>query len=153
MRSHPSDLLSGYVDGTLSRAEHVGIEEHLATCIECRKTVDEVRTLQILLRAAPQPTVPPAALSRTLALLEARRSEHRWGVPRWSVAAAAGVAALIVALQWPIDPSPGPDSAKHAGFQSHAEVSLAHPLADMALVTYLATHLPYDFELTSVEPR
>lgn len=151
MGAHPSDALSGYVDGTLSPAERATIEDHLVTCADCRRTVNDVRVVQTLLRSVPQPTPHAAALPRTLTHITERRSSRRIAVPRWGVAVASVAAALIIALQWPVDPTAGPESAKHAGLQNHAELSLAHPLADATLVTYLATHLPYEFETGSVE--
>src|SRR4051812_24461836 len=56
---HPQDTtLNEYVDGTLGPAERTTVDQHLATCAVCRRTVDDLREIvratgELELREAP----------------------------------------------------------------------------------------------------
>jgi hypothetical protein len=86
MKRHPSEeLLNDYVDETLSAAERLELERHLAECDDCGDTVEEIRSL--VRRAAELPDLPPA---RDL-LPGIRRATHqdRAGFQRWGALAAS----------------------------------------------------------------
>jgi anti-sigma factor RsiW len=59
MNDQWTDRLSEYVDGELARGEHAGLEAHLATCAECRGTIEELR--RVVARARSLDDRPPEA--------------------------------------------------------------------------------------------
>lgn len=97
--SHPSELLPWYVNGTLDGEELREVEEHLRSCLACRREVEELRELrQGVQQAAPQP--PPGGLERLMDEVRAERREpprsgrRHW---RWRAAATMMMAATVVA--------------------------------------------------------
>src|SRR5437879_503956 len=63
-RNHTSDWaeqrerLSAYLDGELDEGEREALEQHLPTCEQCQRTLDEFREVRALLRAMPMPAMP-----------------------------------------------------------------------------------------------
>lgn len=63
-RNHTSDWdeqrerLSAYLDGELNEDERVALEQHLPTCEQCQRALDDLREVRTLLRAMPIPTPP-----------------------------------------------------------------------------------------------
>jgi hypothetical protein len=53
-----TDRLSDYADGDLDASERAALDAHLATCAECRTTLDELRA--VMARAASLEATPPA---------------------------------------------------------------------------------------------
>ncbi|MDQ7819296.1 MAG: zf-HC2 domain-containing protein [Armatimonadota bacterium] len=140
---HPSDLLSGYLDGALSPEDAAGVAAHLAECAECRGILDDLQAVRSLLHAVPHRAPPPSLLPRTLARLDVRpRSSRRLG--RWLAAAAAAAAAGWLLLQVRVLPAPDADRSVSAWYvHQHAVFAAAHPMADLTLA-YLGT-LPDEF--------
>jgi anti-sigma factor RsiW len=96
---HLDDLLSGYADGELSPDEANLVEEHLATCEECRTTVEEERALRARLRSLPLLDPPFGLYERLLRdglPPEQKRSWLRTGVVNLVVAAAGFL--LVIGL-------------------------------------------------------
>jgi negative regulator of sigma E activity len=61
--AHPNwdeqrEQLSAYVDGELPAGERALVEEHVATCAECRAEVAALTQLRRVLRALPAPALP-----------------------------------------------------------------------------------------------
>jgi hypothetical protein len=114
------ELLPWYVNGTLSEAEHAGVERHIRGCLPCRVALQEQCHLAALLKQ--QPTVPLSAeggFERLLAEIDARRRPQRdglgWRAPRLgrlvpftALAASLALAAWLVTL--------GTDSSRDATF-------------------------------------
>jgi hypothetical protein len=66
---------------------------------------------------------------------------------RWIavISTAVTAAAIGLLLQVPVSPTPAADRASSATyFQSHAELTLTHPMTDVTLASYLSSPLPYD---------
>jgi tetratricopeptide (TPR) repeat protein len=59
MRDDWTDRLSEYLDHELSDRDRMALDAHLATCQECRTTLEELRA--VVARAASLQPVPPAA--------------------------------------------------------------------------------------------
>jgi anti-sigma factor RsiW len=57
MNDQWTDRLSDYVDGELARGERSALEAHLATCAECRTTLEDLR--QVVTRAKRLEPRPP----------------------------------------------------------------------------------------------
>ena len=94
------ELLPWYVNGTLTDAEHVGVERHVHGCLPCRVALREQYHLATLLKQ--QPTVPLSAeggFEQLLAEIDAARQPPRRisERARW-LARAATVTALAASL-------------------------------------------------------
>ncbi|MGO8949093.1 MAG: zf-HC2 domain-containing protein [Ktedonobacterales bacterium] len=50
--------LSAYLDSELDETERATLEQHLSTCEECRRALEELRQTRALLRALPEPALP-----------------------------------------------------------------------------------------------
>ncbi|MQA12020.1 MAG: anti-sigma factor [Pseudonocardiaceae bacterium] len=97
---HHPDLLGAYVLDALDAQEARTVEEHVATCPQCRMEIDELRNLEAALGDVPQEALldgPPEdadlLLQRTLRQVRAER-----GGQNRQRRAVAGVAAAAVAL-------------------------------------------------------
>jgi hypothetical protein len=53
-----SDRLSEYLDGLMSADDHAACEAHLATCVECSRTLESLR--EVVAQARALPDLPPA---------------------------------------------------------------------------------------------
>lgn len=102
--SHPSDLLPWYVNGSLEGDELRAVEQHLRSCLVCRREVEELRELRgEMQRAAPKP--PPGGLERLMDELEVGRGRsgrkrggsHPTGFRHGRPLVAAVMAAMVVA--------------------------------------------------------
>ncbi len=105
---HLDDLLSGLLDGELSKAEESAALAHLAGCQHCQTELDAVRAVRSTLRALPPVEPPFGFYQRLLVPAHPRWRERRRAV----VAALAGSAAASVlflvaspAPQRPVSPS------------------------------------------------
>jgi len=104
--THPEELLSGYVDGTLPNEERAVVDAHLATCATCREEVDLAHEALTALEALEEQPVPFGVTGPVMA--EAgRRFERRgavWQRVQWGAGLAAAAAlVLVVALNLPGD--------------------------------------------------
>jgi anti-sigma factor RsiW len=61
MNGHANDYvkewLGAYLDGELAKDRRGWVEDHLASCLECRQELAELRALTMLLHADPAPSV------------------------------------------------------------------------------------------------
>lgn len=99
--THPEELLSGYVDGTLPNEERAVVDAHLATCATCREELELAHEALTALEALEEQPVPFGVTGPVMA--EAgRRFERRgamWQRIQWGAGAAAAAAlVLVVAL-------------------------------------------------------
>ena len=101
-----AELDGSYVLGSLSPAERLEYEKHLATCEECARSVRELAGLPgllarvdpVILEPAPQLEPVPATLLPSL-VHEVGRARRRRLVASVAVAAAAVVALAVVLVQ------------------------------------------------------
>lgn len=127
-----AELDGPYVLGALSPAERQEYEQHLATCVDCARSVRELAGLPgLLARVDPVVLEPPPATEPVPGTLlpalvrEVRRARRRRLVATVAVAAAAAVAVGAVLLQGldgdspPVAsapaPSPSPTSTARVG--------------------------------------
>jgi len=99
--THPEELLSGYVDGTLPNEERAVVDAHLATCATCSEEVELAGEALVALEALEEQPVPFGVTGPVMA--EAgRRFERRgavWQRVQWGAGLAAAAAlVLVVAL-------------------------------------------------------
>jgi hypothetical protein len=67
--------------GVLARSELSTVEQHAATCLECRRELEALRLYARGLRELPQPLAPPGLLQATRARIlqeQAAAAERRW---------------------------------------------------------------------------
>jgi hypothetical protein len=99
--THPEELLSGYVDGTLPNEERAVVDAHLAGCATCLEEVELAGEALMALEALEEQPVPFGVTGPVMA--EAgRRFERRgavWQRVQWGAGLAAAAAlVLVVAL-------------------------------------------------------
>lgn len=125
---HPDDLLSWLVNDTLEGKERRRVEEHLRSCLRCRREVEELRALRRdVARAAPRPSA--GGLERFLAAVEAERGGRRpWFRRAWAgaAAAAAAVAVAVGMASWP-PAGPRPPAEERSAARPQAARPLVGP--------------------------
>jgi anti-sigma factor RsiW len=88
------EWMSLWLDGRLVQAEIEQVEDHTATCLDCRAALDALRRVDRLLNAA-QPMLPaPGFTLRFQARLAARRQRRR----TWAGVLTLGLATLGILL-------------------------------------------------------
>ncbi|PYQ45976.1 MAG: hypothetical protein DMF77_02620 [Acidobacteria bacterium] len=97
MSSHPSELLSAFLDGELSAADRAQVQAHVRECAACARELEELAAVDALARELPV-AAPPGYFEELPRRVRARvRRPAR--VPRlavWAAAAAAAVMAVVV---------------------------------------------------------
>ena len=97
---HPDTELTGYVTDALSPAGRARVAAHLDACADCRRAVEESRTLLASL-AAGVPAPPPIDWGRYRADLRARVQagpRRAWWARPMPAVLAAGVATAVLLL-------------------------------------------------------
>lgn len=124
---HPEELLPWLVNDTLEGEERRRVEEHVRSCLRCRREVEELRALRRDVAGAAAAARPPAGgLERFLAAVEVERGGRRPRFRRaWAVAAAA-VAVAVGLASWP--PSgPRPPAEERSAARPQAARPLVGP--------------------------
>lgn len=62
--THVKELLSPYLDGELAEGDRRSVEEHLPDCAECRRELDDLRSVTALVRELPQAPLPAGFMER-----------------------------------------------------------------------------------------
>jgi hypothetical protein len=99
--THPEDLLSDYVEGTLGDPQRAFVDDHLQGCARCRHEIALAREALTALGSAEEMPVPFGVTEPVLA--EAgRRFERRrraaWERLQWSAGLAAAAALILVVV-------------------------------------------------------
>ncbi|MGZ8603376.1 MAG: anti-sigma factor family protein [Actinomycetota bacterium] len=113
--THPEELLSEYVDGTLADDERVVVDAHLQACAACHEDVELARSAVAALSSLEDEPVPFGVTGRVLAeagrRFEGRRSAL-WGRLQWAAGAAAAAAIVaIVAISMDLGDTAGDERA------------------------------------------
>lgn len=91
-------LLTALLDHELDEAERLAAESHLAACEECRRLLDEVKTLATEAdHLVARVELPPARVAASPAAKQASRT---WITPRWRAVAWAASVTLAAGLGW-----------------------------------------------------
>ncbi len=94
------DLLALFVGGDLDASDEERIQAHIATCSNCRATVEELRSHRDVLAGLADDAVDEAVLRsvrrRVMARIDPRA--HRTGAWRWAWAVAAAIGAILVSV-------------------------------------------------------
>jgi len=92
---HPDEIvLNDYVDDALGHDERAEVERHLTTCVQCRRTVDELRELTRRVSSLP-PLEPPAGAWRRI-----EREFERGATLRPSGSETSGRSAAVSRYTW-----------------------------------------------------
>lgn len=95
MNCHEAErLLDAYVDGELGPDDMASIAEHLETCAECRRRLEEREALGRLVRALPYYEVSPDLRTKVAGTRQSLRRSRV--APRMTALAAAAVLVLAV---------------------------------------------------------
>jgi len=99
--------MSLWLDGRLVQAEIEQVEDHIATCPDCRTALDTLRHVDHLLSAAPLVLPVPGFTLRFQARLAARRRRRRtWagiltlGLATLGILLVTGVLLALYGLEW-----------------------------------------------------
>jgi Putative zinc-finger len=99
--THPEDLLSDYVDGTLGEDQRAVVDAHLQGCATCREEVSLAREAVTVLASLEEVPVPFGVTGPVLADA-GRRFERRrrvaWERLQWSAGLAAAAALVLVVV-------------------------------------------------------
>jgi anti-sigma factor RsiW len=140
---HPEDLLSGYVDGTLSNREATEVAAHLAECPACRETLADLEAVRRLLAAAPPPHPPSDMLPRLLTIPE-RAANSRYSPRAWVVATVGLLAAALLSARIPQLP-PASDAVVEE-LRDHAGLGRYTPLGEPGLASFVSLVLSAESE-------
>ena len=101
MNSDEADrFLDAYLDGELEPAKRAELEEHLASCSECREKLRQLSQFRTFFTAnAPRYPAPPELRNKVLAGLAVRKKSNIIALGRqpWLYAAAVAIIGLVVA--------------------------------------------------------
>jgi anti-sigma factor RsiW len=128
--------LDAFADGSLSATEHAGVARHLAECPECRREVDQLRSLLVAARGLPRDIAPPphlwAGIETRLGPMEKARPGRLPGRYRVLLAAAAAAILMVtggaLATWWQGRAQPAAFAAERARYEE-ATAQLATALA------------------------
>jgi anti-sigma factor RsiW len=104
---HLGEQLSAYLDGELITAEMPAVNDHLGTCMDCRRELGDLDRARTAIRALPG-VEPPEFLAPRIEEARSGDRRRRLGM-RAAVAVAAGVAAASLAFA--IAPDGGDDGS------------------------------------------
>jgi anti-sigma factor RsiW len=94
--THPSELLSAFLDGELSEQERTQVARHLTACPACGDELNGLHFARAAVRSLPLLELPPGLRSAAEASPEVVYLTRR--PPVWVAAAAAAILALFVGV-------------------------------------------------------
>lgn len=117
--SHPSELISAYLDGELTVAEHVDLQRHLSACGSCALEIEEIQQVRSAVRSLPVLELPAGVIPEADAeVIPIHRNRGLW------VGTAAAVIALIIAIAALVTPPPATVSVDDLSSRFGARVTL-----------------------------
>lgn len=100
--THPSELISAYLDGELSGEEARRLTAHLASCGRCAVEMEETQRVRAAIRSLPVLDLPVGLVPEADAeVVPLHRHRGVW------VGAAAAVVAAVIAIAALLAPPPG----------------------------------------------
>lgn len=119
--THPTEMISAYLDGELSLEERSGFLEHLSSCGMCSAEVGEVQRVRSAVRSLPVVELPEGVLVGLDVGAEMIPLHRHRGV--W-IGAAAAVIALVIAVAALVTPPPDSVSVDELSSRFGARASL-----------------------------
>lgn len=117
--THPSELISAYLDGELTDREMTSLTDHLASCGRCSAELEDMQRVRTAIRSLPVLELPRGIVPEAdPVVVPLRRNKGLWaGVAAAVVAAVIAVAALVT-------PPPGSLSVEDLNSRFGARASL-----------------------------
>ena len=117
--SHPSVLISAYLDGELSRDEVGRLLDHLAGCGRCAAELEATQVVRTAVRSLPMMELPVGIVSEADPVVVSLRRNRGF-----LVGAAAATAAVVIAVAAFLTPAPTPVTVSDLNSRFGARVSL-----------------------------
>jgi anti-sigma factor RsiW len=102
--------MDGYREGSLTRAEHNAVADHLFHCPRCRDRIARAERLRAALRELPAPPMRPGFFQQALARIGALPARRR---SRWTYATGTALAASValwLGFSWLTATAPQPSA-------------------------------------------
>ena len=117
--THPSELISAYLDGELTVAERKKLHDHLADCSRCVDELEGMQAVRTAMRSLPVLDLPEGVVPEADAdVIPIHRNR---GI---LVGAAAAVVALVIAIAALVTPPPENVSMNDLSSRFGARVTL-----------------------------
>jgi len=117
--THPSEMISAYLDGELIGDETSKLLSHLATCGRCSAELEELQSVRTAVRSLPVLALPAGLVPEADAVVvPIHRNRGVW------VGAAAAAVALIIAIASIVTPPPASISVDDLTSRFGARASL-----------------------------
>ena len=117
--THPSELISAYLDGELHGTELAGLLEHLSGCGKCSAELEDIQRVRAAVRSLPVLELPDGLVPEADAeVIPLHRNRGVW------VGAAAAIVALVIAVAALVTPAPASVSVDDLSSRWGARVSL-----------------------------
>lgn len=117
--THPSELISAYLDGELIGDETSELLSHLATCGRCSADLEEMQGVRTAVRSLPVLELPAGLVREADAVVvPIHRNRGVW------VGASAAVVALVIAIASIVTPPPASISVDDLSSRFGARASL-----------------------------
>lgn len=117
--THPSEMISAYLDGELTRAEISQLFTHMGSCGKCVAEMEGMQRVRTAIRSLPLIELPPGLLGAAEPVVVPLRRNRGFLVG----AAAAGVA-VVIAVASLLTPQPSALSVDDLNSRFGARVSL-----------------------------
>ena len=117
--SHPSVLISAYLDGELSRDEVGRLLDHLAGCGRCAAELEATQVVRTAVRSLPMMELPVGIVSEADPVVVSLRRNRGF-----LVGAAAATAAVVIAVAAFLTPAATPVTVSDLNSRFGARVSL-----------------------------
>jgi anti-sigma factor RsiW len=127
MSAHPGDLLSAYLDGELTPRGVEDVRAHLEGCAECRRELQSLSEVRMLVRDLP-PVDPPFDLFERML-----RGKNRWAARAGLAALAAGAVASVamMGMATPREAHVAPHVAQMVDAHTASASSSGDPISEM----------------------
>lgn len=117
--SHPSEMISAYLDGELHGSELSSVLDHLSGCGKCAAELEDMQQVRAAVRSLPVLELPEGIVPEADPVVVPLRRNRGF----WAGAAAAAVA-LVIAVAAIVTPPPETVSVDDLSSRFGARVSL-----------------------------
>jgi len=117
--SHPSELISAYLDGELHDSESSQLVDHLGSCGRCSAELEEMQRVRSAVRSLPVLELPIGIVPEAdPVVVPLRRHKGMWA------GVAAAVVAAVIAIAAIVTPEPGSLTIEEMNSRFGARASL-----------------------------
>ena len=117
--SHPSELISAYLDGELHGKELATLTSHLSSCGRCAAELEDMQRVRSAVRSLPVLEIPEGLVPEADPVVVPLRKNKGF-----LVGAAAAVAAVVISVAAALAPDPGSVSIEELNSRFGARASL-----------------------------